>query len=88
MAEKVDKFPPEFYETGTLPTRQQVLDSYPKEYWAKQAKRLIHATKVVEKARAKKLIEKLEANPRFRKSKDPAKAYIIVGARKPSPHKP
>ena len=54
MAKKPKQiFPPEAYETGTLPTWQQVKDSHSDAFWKKNDRRMAHAKKILA-AEAKK----------------------------------
>lgn len=47
-----NKYPPEFYETGTLPTWEQVKASHSPEYWKRDEEKLKAAKKIVRKAKA------------------------------------
>jgi hypothetical protein len=51
---KPSKWPPEAFETGTLPTWEEVKKHYSPEYWARQEQWLEEMKKVVAKARAAK----------------------------------
>lgn len=57
----------------TIRTKDELVGGHSREFDADMERRM---------ARAKKLVEKLKADPQFQESKEPGIAYIIVG------HKP